>query len=229
MITGAGLAMTDESDEFLPTKRTLLNRLKDWGDQQSWQEFFDLYSRLIHSVALKAGLTRTEAEEVVQETILTVAKKIGEFRSDPALGSFKGWLMVITRRRIADQFEKRARAGRLAAALPPAQDVAPSASSAEDGTRTSTLLRVPDPASLNLEAHWEEQWQKHLLNAATARVKAQVSPKQFQAFELYVRREWPVTKVARTLGMSAASVYLAKHRVGSLLKKELKKLERDVV
>lgn len=229
MMTRSGLAMTDETDEFLPTKRTLLNRLKDWGDQPSWQEFFRIYSPLIHSVARKAGLTRTEAEEAVQETILTVAKKIGEFRSDPALGSFKGWLMVITRRRIADQFEKRARDGRLAAALPPVAGAASGPGRADDATRTATLYRMPDPASLNLEAYWEDQWQKHLLDAAAARVKAQVSPKQFQMFELYVRREWPVKKVARTLGVSAASVYLAKHRVGTLLKKELKKLDSEGV
>ena len=110
MIANTFPAMSDESDEFLPTRVSLLRRLKDWGDQESWQEFFDTYHRLIHSVALKAGLSQTEAQDVVQETVLTVAKKIADFRADPAKGSFKGWLMVVTRRRIADQFEKRARA-----------------------------------------------------------------------------------------------------------------------
>ena len=220
-----GLAMSDDTDQFLRTRRSLLNRLKDWDNQQSWQEFFDLYSRLIHSVALKAGLTRSEAEEVVQETLLAVAKRIGEFRSDPTLGSFKSWLMTITRRRIADQFEKRAREGRLAASLTPVAGVAPAAGPAEDTARTATMDRVPDPGSLNLDARWEEQWQKHVFAAAVARVKVRVSPKQFQAFELYALRDWSVAKVARTLGVSAASVYLAKHRVGALLRKELKKLE----
>src|SRR5260221_2934833 len=98
MISNTFPAMSDESDEFLPTRVSLLGRLKDWGDQQSWQEFFDIYHRLIQSVALKAGLTQSEAQDVVQETILTVAKKIGDFRSDPAKGSFKGWLIVVTRR-----------------------------------------------------------------------------------------------------------------------------------
>jgi RNA polymerase sigma factor (sigma-70 family) len=218
--------MSHETDEFLPTRRSLLNRLKNWGDQESWQEFFDLYARLIHNVALKAGLTKAEAQEVVQETVIAVAKKIGEFRSDPARGSFKSWLMTITRRRIADQFEKRAHNGRLAKALPPAPGVAPRENTTEDATRTSTLDRVPDPATLNLDGYWEEQWQKHIFNAAAARVKAQISPKQFQAFELYVLREWPATKVARTLGVNVASVYLAKHRIGTLLKKETAALEK---
>ncbi len=61
--------MSDPIDEFLPTRLSLLGRLKDWGDQQSWQDFFDIYHRLIHSVALKAGLSPTEAQDVVQEAV----------------------------------------------------------------------------------------------------------------------------------------------------------------
>lgn len=219
MIAHTFPAMSDESDEFLPTRVSLLGRLKDWGDQQSWQEFFDTYHRLIHSVALKAGLTQSEAQDVVQETILTVAKKIGDFRSDPAKGSFKGWLMVVTRRRIADQFEMRDRAH-------PPQTLEGERQPGDDETGTSTLDRVADPASLELEACWEEQWQKHVFDVAVARVKARVSPLQFQMFELYAIREWPLRRVAQTLGVSAASVYLAKHRVAVALKREVARLER---
>jgi hypothetical protein len=39
-------------------------------------------------------------------------------------------------------------------------------------------------------------------------------------------QHWPVADVARTLRISAPQVYLAKHRVGALLKRELKKIER---
>ena len=78
----------------IPTRHSLLNRLKDWRDQTSWQDFFDTYWRLIYNVAAKAGLTDTEAEEVVQETVITVAKKISEFKADPARGSFSAWLIT---------------------------------------------------------------------------------------------------------------------------------------
>ncbi len=221
----ANQIMAHEPDEFLPTRRSLLARLKDWGDHASWEDFFNTYWRLIYSVAIKAGLSDTEAQDVVQETVLTVAKKIGEFKSDPAIGSFKGWLMLLTRRRIADQFGKQYKVGaapRLSAAAETATPL-----SGDDSTRTSTVERVPDPASFGLDAWWEEEWQKNLLLAATERVKTQVSPKQFQMFELYVMREWPAQKVAATLGVSATQVYLAKHRVGRLLKKEVKRLERN--
>ena len=154
--------MPDEPDEFIPTRRSLLARLKNWDDQESWQDFFNTYWRLIYSVAIKAGLSDTEAQDVVQETILVVAKKTGEFKSDPTIGSFKGWLMLITRRRIAEQFEKRNKVGQASGGGADAvkgtggTPVLPS----DDSTRTSTIERVPDPASINLDACWEEEWQK---------------------------------------------------------------------
>ena len=89
--------MHDKPFDPIPTRHSLLNRLKDWGDQASWQDFFDTYWRLIYNVAVKAGLTDTEAQEVVQETVISVAKKISEFKTDPAHGSFSAWLMRLTR------------------------------------------------------------------------------------------------------------------------------------
>jgi RNA polymerase sigma-70 factor (ECF subfamily) len=215
--------MTDEANESLPTRHSLLARLKDWDDQTSWREFFDTYWKLIYAVARKAGLSDAEAQDVVQETVLTVAKKVKDFKAQPA-GSFKGWLLTITRRRIADQFEKRGKVGQ-ASRLSGAGETP--ALLSDDATRTATIERVPDPASFDLDACWEEQWQQRLLDAAAERVKNQVSPKQFQMFELSVLREWPVRKVAQTLGASAAQVYLARHRVGRLMKTELRRLSRE--
>src|SRR5215470_18072722 len=146
--------MPKSAADSIPTRQSLLGRMKDWSDQTSWQDFFQTYWRLIYGVALQSGLTATEAEEVVQETVISVAKKIGDFKNDPALGSFKSWLMVITRRRIADQFGKRS-------------PVAQSFSSRRDETaRTGTIERVPDPASLQLDSVWEEQWEKNLFSVA---------------------------------------------------------------
>ncbi len=72
--------------EFLVTRRSLVDRLGDWNDGKRWQQFFDSYWKLIHRAARKAGLTESEAQEVVQETLITVAKKIGRLKYDPALG-----------------------------------------------------------------------------------------------------------------------------------------------
>jgi len=198
--------------DLVPTRRTLLTRLKDWGDQAGWQEFFDTYWRLIYSVAVEAGLTDTEAQEVVQETLLEVAKKMPGFRYDPALGSFKGWLLHTTQWKISAQFKRRRRQQR-EIHLPE-----------ENGTATRALERQPDPTSLDWDQVWETEWERNLLAAALEKVKLRVSPAQFEIFYLHVLKERPVKEVAATLEVSAGQVYLARHRVGRLLKSELRRL-----
>jgi RNA polymerase sigma-70 factor (ECF subfamily) len=207
--------MTPEQDDLLPTRRSLLSRLKDWDDQESWRDFFNTYWKLIYSAAIKAGLTDAEAQEVVQETIITVAKKMKAFKYDPSLGSFKGWLLNTTRWRIADQLRLRQQAAQ------------PNERRAPATTSTDAIERIPGDAGIDLDAVWEEEWQKNLMDAALQRVKRQVSPQQYQLFDLYVFKNWPVRKIAKTFGVSASRVYLAKHRISRLLKKEVKYLEKQ--
>lgn len=202
--------------EFLVTRRSLVDRLGDWNDGKRWQQFFDSYWKLIHRAARKAGLTESEAQEVVQETLITVAKKIDRLKYDPALGSFKGWLLNITRWRIADQFRKRKRAG----------EQSTKTRHRDNEIITATIERIADPAGFDLDAAWDEEWRANLREAAIARVKKKVSAKQYQIFDCYVLKEWPVQKVAKELRVSVAQVYLAKHRLGALLKREAAKVER---
>jgi RNA polymerase sigma-70 factor (ECF subfamily) len=198
---------------FLATRRSLVERLANWDDQRRWQEFFDTYWKLIYSAARKSGLTDTEAQEVVQETVIAVAKSIDKLKYDPAIGSFKGWLLQITRWRIADQFRKREPGN----AKPPRS---------EDDRATATIERVPDSRVVDLDAVWDVEWKENLFEAAITRVKKKMEPRQFQIFDCYVRKEWPAQKVAERLGVNVGQVYLARHRVGALLKKEIRALEK---
>ena len=206
--------MPDEADDFIPTRWTLIERLKRWDDEKSWKDFFDIYWKLIYSAALKAGCTDAEAQETVQETVISVAKQMKEFKANPAYGSFKGWLLRVTRRRIVDQLRKRTPAGR-------ADELR-----LMDDTGTSPANQVPDPAGDALAKFWEQEWQQNLLAAAIERVKEKASPKQFKIFYLLVARQQPAREVARTLGVNAAQVYLAKHRVSVLVKREVRELEK---
>jgi RNA polymerase sigma-70 factor (ECF subfamily) len=215
--------MPSQPEELIPTRETLLSRLKDLGDEKSWQEFFETYWKLIYATARKAGLPDAEAQDVVQETVISVAKHIEGFKYDPAVCSFKCWMLQLTRWRIINQWKKRQRQH-------DRQFLAGSAANAnlEESDGTPVLERIPDPAGLNLEAIWEDEWEKHLLHVAMERVKRHVAPEQLQVFDLYCVEQWPARKVARTLGVSVGQVYLAKHRVGRLLKKEIKTLARQL-
>src|ERR1041385_4461701 len=112
--------MRRQMEELIPTRATLLVRLKDWQDQSSWQEFFDIYWKLIYGVARKAGLSDAEAQDVVQETLVAVSRHMPDFNYDPAIGSFKAWLLNMTRWRIVSQVRKRSPAGELRSS--PARD-----------------------------------------------------------------------------------------------------------
>src|SRR4051794_5432234 len=128
--------MENEKEELIPTRWTLIGRLKNWDDQESWREFFDTYWRLIYGVARKSGLRPEEAQDVVQETVISVCKKIKDFKADPAHGSFKSWLLYLTRWRIIDRVRKR-----------PEEEVArqhnPGQKEGENLAETSTEERIP--------------------------------------------------------------------------------------
>src|SRR5438270_10400454 len=149
----------------MATRRSLVDRLANWDDRNRWQEFFDTYWKLIYSAARKSGLTDTEAQEVVQETVITVAKNIDKLKYDPAIGSFKGWLLQITRWRIADQFRKR-------------EPGAAKRVHFADDRLTATIDRVPDSQVADIGEVWEAEWRNNLMDAAIARVKKKIEPKQ---------------------------------------------------
>jgi RNA polymerase sigma-70 factor (ECF subfamily) len=201
-------------DDSLATRASLLGRIKNWEDAKSWEEFTQTYSRLIRAVALKAGLSDSEAKDVEQETLLCVAKTIHEFESNPERGTFKSWLLNLTRWRIADQFRRRIPGG--------------SSSSASDATstRTSTVERVPGPD--HLDAEWEVECKHNLLETALARVGRKVKPKHLQIFDLYAMRHWPAGKVARELGSTRVQVYLVNHRLTKMMKREVEYLGRKL-
>jgi RNA polymerase sigma-70 factor (ECF subfamily) len=207
--------MAQSVDELIPTRATLLQRLKNWQDQSSWQEFFDTYWKLIYRVALKAGLTETEAQDVVQETMVSVSKHMPAFKYDPAIGSFKAWLLKLTRWRILDQFRKRG----------PLQH---QSLSQDTATGTRTVDKVVDPKSQDWDAVWNLEWEQTVLEAALLKVKRRVDPQKFQIFDLYVNKEWSAARVAEAFGVSIDQVYLAKHRVTEAIKQEVSRLELEM-
>lgn len=206
----------DQGDSFLPTRRSLLSRLGNLEDNDSWREFFDTYWKLIHNAAIKAGLSDAEAQDVVQETVLTVSRNIGRFDYDPDVGSFKGWLLKTTRWKILDQLRRRNHDLQ--------RHVQPDAAGGQD-----LISQVPDPAGDKLDELWEREWKLNLLDAAMRRIKRQVRPKHFQVFELSCLKNWPPGKVGAALGINTAQVYLIKHRVSALVEKEVRRLQEKGV
>src|SRR5437870_12363685 len=148
------MTMADDEHSSIQTRPSLLNRLKTGDDAESWKEFYRVYGKLVRDFAIQAGLNDTEADEVVQETAIAVARHLPEFRYDPKVCRFKTWLLNQTSWRIKDQIKKR-QVGVHASACPPPRafpDTLKRGLQRDDTSSTATVERVPDQAAVNLDA-----------------------------------------------------------------------------
>jgi len=141
--------MATSADDSLLTRGTLLSRLRDLDDRESWRTFFDLYWRLLYNVARRSGLDHSGAQEIVQDTVIAVARQMPGFRYEPTRGTFRQWLLRITRRRIIDHLRRVYR-------QPPKAEVTPESLDEDD----KNVAAIIDQSSNALEAAWDEEWEK---------------------------------------------------------------------
>ncbi len=196
----ASSSLHTASDDSLPTRASLLGRVRSGDDPAGWEEFYRTYRGLIHGFARKCQLSEEEAQDVVVTTMESMVGALPEFQYDPARCRFKTWLLSVARSRIGDVRRKRARnPARTDRALPE--------------SLTAGLDQLPDRESSDQEQLWEEEWQRHLLDTAAERLKKTVQPLHFQVFYLCVLKEQPAAEVAQTVGVNIAHVYLISHRL----------------
>lgn len=202
------------SCDFDHTRRSLLTRLKNWDDQSGWREFMDRYGRFIFHLARRCGLSREESEDIVQDTLLTLAKRIPDFRYQGEKGSFKAWLVMIVKSRIIDHMRKKGRR------VPDA-----ASRSVRDGEDASLEERIAQQEdALSHESMWRDEWENHLLETAMARVRDRMPARHFLAFNLCARQGKTPSEVAKALAVSLPMVYLIRHRAGKMVAAEIKRL-----
>lgn len=203
-----------ENEAKYATRSTLMGRLKDLGDQQAWQEFFDIYWTLMFNFVRRAGLNEHDAEEVVMDSMETVARKMEEFEYNRETGRFKSWLLTIVRFKLGDRFRKQKRRAEKAEMV------------SLDGVDEGQVL---DSGEIELERIWDKEWRKQLIDMALERVKQLVGHRQYQIFYCYVIQEQKAEEVAEFLGVSRDQVYVAKNRVGKVYEGELKILGKEML
>lgn len=120
------------------------------GDQAAVRQLAELYGPRIHQLALRHMKNREDAEEVTQDVLMKVYRKIGAFRGDSALSS---WIYRIT----FNTAMSRLRAHRGARAAEQERDRALAALDASDeGTPRTTAdpadwTHMPDEELLRFE------------------------------------------------------------------------------
>jgi RNA polymerase sigma-70 factor (ECF subfamily) len=204
-------AIVDPS--FDHTRASLLARLSRAEDDAAWREFFDTYWPLLKSVARRSGLNEVDAKDVAQDVLAMLARQMPTFRYDPARGTFKSWLLTLIRRRIARHW-RRGRQERHH------REIGPETATGE----TAFLERLPNRQENPLDILWEMEWERNILETALRRVRARVSARQFQIYTLAALQEVPLRTICSALGVHSGQVYLARHRVGRLVKAEVRRV-----
>jgi RNA polymerase sigma factor (sigma-70 family) len=184
----------------IPTRESLLSRLKDASEDSCWREFFETYWKLIYNTARKSGLSDSEAQDVVQETMVALTRHLPNFQYDRSKGSFKAWLRQLTGWKIVDLIRKRPQWDSLG------------------GTAERDL-------TLDIEAEWELDWKLSIADEALRRVRERTPPKVFQVYHTNVIQGKGARETAALLRMTVPAVYMATFKVNRKLRNEVIKLE----
>jgi RNA polymerase sigma-70 factor (ECF subfamily) len=171
------------------TRPSLLQRLRDLGDQSSWQEFDTTYRDLILRFCVRQGMQFSDAEDVRQTVMLALAKSLKTFEYHPDRGRFRDYLGRAVRNAIQRSFRGQ---------KPRTVDL-------EDSTG------IPQGSS-QLEEAWEREWVLHHYRRALRSVQQTVGPQSVEVFERLVQGASPES-IATDLGLPHNTIYKIKQRM----------------
>src|SRR5262245_57224898 len=190
------------------TSESLLGRLSQSPDDQAaWDRFVERYGPKIYGWCRQWRLQEADAEDVTQNVLLCLARKLRTFAYDPSR-SFRGWLRTLTEHACNDFFAERVRLGRAS------------------GDAAVLEVLKSAPSRVDLLARLEDQFAQELMGEALARVRLRVEPQTWEAFRLTATEGLPGDAAASRLGMRLTAVFKAKSRVLQFLRDEVARLER---
>jgi RNA polymerase sigma factor (sigma-70 family) len=189
----------------LQTSATLLVRLRQApADQAAWRRFTDCYGRKIYAWCRQWNLQEADAEDVTQNVLIKLAEKMQTFVYNPEK-SFRAWLKTVTRNACSDYCS-----GRKAVAL--------------GGSQAVQILATVE-AREDLVRRLDEEFDRELLEEASARVRLRVTPRTWEAFERTAVQGQSGAEAGAALGMKVAAVFVARSKVQKMLQEEVQKLD----
>jgi RNA polymerase sigma-70 factor (ECF subfamily) len=185
------------------TSASLLDRLRQQPDPQGWQRLVDLYTPLIRGWLRQHALPEHDADDLVQEVLAVVVRRLPEFRREPRTGAFRRWLRTITANCLRDFW--RARRLRPVAG--------------GEGAFAALLDALEDPGS-DLGRRWDEEHDRHVTQRLLEMIRPHFEPKTWEAFRRVALESEAPDAVAAALGLTANAVFIAKSRVLARLREE---------
>lgn len=187
---------------------SLIRRVKV-RDPVAWQRLSSMFGPVVYGWGRQSGLQASDAADVMQEVFRSVSISIEAFERKNAGDSFRGWLWTITRNKIRDHF--RLQAGR------------PQGVGGPDAQQF--LAQIPEVPPDDASLTGGGSTIAHIAHQSLELVRAEFEPRTWQAFWRVAVEDQSPSDVAASLGISVASVYVAKSRILKRLREELKDLE----
>ncbi|MGH8046329.1 MAG: RNA polymerase sigma factor [Chthoniobacterales bacterium] len=198
-------------DESWVTRETLLNRVRRQHDEESWKEFVHYYRGYVYNIASRMGLKHHDAEEVVQDVMVKLWKKLPEFQYDSNKGRFRGWLCTVTANNVKLLWQKKS--NDLDRLTPDERE-----------DLTSYLHEIKTEPSHEMA---EEEWASYVVKMAWDKVQREFGENEKAAFEM-LSKGAGVDEISQSLGIASSSVYVYKKRVTDRLKQEVARLNREL-
>jgi RNA polymerase sigma factor (sigma-70 family) len=195
----------DESE--LRTRASLLMRIRDAGDAESWRIFVTIYAPLVYRFACRRGLQDADAADLSQDVMEKVTRAIRSFEYQPAKGRFRDWLLTITRRQVAQFHESRARCP-------------------EQLCGSEELEQIGEGKD-RPDADWNEDFNAQVLQIALDRTRPHFEPMTWRAFESVWLENRSAAETADALSLHIELVYYAKSRVLKRLREEVQGIVED--
>ncbi|XZE17577.1 RNA polymerase sigma factor [Pirellulaceae bacterium SH449] len=182
------------------TRASLILRLQNAEDLAAWDEFVTMYGPVIFNVARSRGFQTADAENLVQEVLMAVARSVSDWLQRDNRGSFRAWLLRITRNAAVDMITQRA-----------------TRPLGGDGSEAQFhLANLPAPADLSSDLDLE--YEQIVFQWAAERVRESVAEHTWQAFWLTKIEEYSVEDAAAKLNTRPGNIYFARSRVMARIK-----------
>lgn len=194
--------------EFPETSLSLIARIQEFGDGASWAEFLRIYRPVVYRIARRRGLQDADAQDAVQQVFLSISRSIEGWQGGVSRPPFRAWLTTIARNAILKSLMRQPR------------DRAAGASSVME-----MLHQVPDCEET--ASAFQLETQRELVLRAAEQVRAEFTTETWTIFWQTAIEGVPIADVAESMGRTAGSIYVARHRILVRLKDAVQAMSQD--
>ncbi|MEQ8787385.1 MAG: sigma-70 family RNA polymerase sigma factor [Pirellulaceae bacterium] len=185
------------------TSLSLLQRVRHDSAAPDWRRFTELYEPLIRGWLRRKDCLGHDADDVVQNILAVIVRRLDDFEHNGRTGAFRAWLRTITVNCLRDHW----RANR-------SRPVGAGGSDMQE-----MIAQLEDPES-NLSRVWNEEHDRHVMRKLLEFLRDEFEPRTWQAFQRFALDDVPASDVAKELEMTPNAVFIAKSRVLARLRQE---------